>query len=627
MNIRFFSMRSLAYFMGFGLFLVLANGCGPSDETMPQKHQEDKGKHDGGFLRLAKACADGQCDQDALEAAYDKLDDAAIKALADEKDGDLNVSHMLVKAKLEPKVVAVLGKFLNKLESLEKAKVDEQLDHKVGGEDAMAVVRGAHRPSGEDAGERAQVLAYFVSLRPTKTNDLKDSSNAFDAAAFKDVMAKVDDANVKAVAEGLSNPNREAMLAWAVATTADGQPLFNKIYDKMDPATQQPVLRHGLYDAALAAGPDDVYAMWTGIDAGDWRLVGVANEFWAHIADKYFANANKEDFKALYALIPSPARDADKKALRTALWDAAYAAALGDAAANPPIPAKANALRNLGGELDAPNWDLAAHLNELLTYITKKSYAGNNPTGFKELYIANGVGDDEKRAMRKTLVDEAYAAQAANPNSLVNLVSALGNGANKWDLDASKIVMLKYLGAKFAQAFETAADKPPIQAKFRTLYAAGGAMDQAAKNALHDGLIARAYGTPAANAADVSLALARVGALVTADFFTAEELIEVEFNPFGKADYKVRLLYAVIDQAQKVGQVDIPLSQNLVRALSAPMKDKIIGAQWQSYLRSKNNVVAGVGDKAIDLDLVGPKTGAPGDANAKRKAARNWLDY
>lgn len=211
----------VAYILGIGIFLALGNGCSP-ENTEPEAQQKDQGKEKekereknvSAFFGIVKTCSEGgACDQDALEAAYDKLDDSAIKELAEQKDGDLNVTQLLVKGKIEPKVASVIGKFLDKLESLDNAKVDEQLNHVAGGEDALAMVLKAGRPAGEDMEDRRQVLATIISLRPSRGNDIKDSATGlFNTGEFGEVFAKIDASKVKAVVSGLEPANKSTFL-------------------------------------------------------------------------------------------------------------------------------------------------------------------------------------------------------------------------------------------------------------------------------------------------------------------------------------------------------------------------------------------------------------------------------
>ena len=622
MNIYFF-MRSLAHSLGIVLFFLLANGCYNTQE--PQTQQDDKVHQDAGFLKLALACSEGNCDQDALEDAYNKLDDAAIKALASEKEGDLNVTLMLVKAKLEPKVVAVVGKFLNKLESLEKAKVDEQLDHKVGGEDAMAVVRGVHRPSGEDAGERTQVLAYFVSLRPTKTNELKDSSNAFDAAAFKDVMAKVDDADVKAVAEGLDATNRGAMLSWAVAHTTDGQPLFKRIYDKMDPATQQPGLRTGLYDeayAALATDADALKDMVGALGAGpnEWDLAAHKNELLTHVVGKFYTDGIHAGFSALYgagAAVDNPEKEIMKNALYVA-------------AAQEPVATIAKVI-SLYNDLDTA-WGLTpGDKTSMLMALVKDYYDHAKHAEFAALRAALVA---QARHLKLKMWELAY-----NADTLVAMHTDLATWGFNGATDAEDFLKesAKTAASKFVTMGASAADKTKAKNNFRSLYEIAG-LSQADKNMLHNALFSAAYGTPGVEKAAVQAALAKVGTIVAADFLQHAELVGMNFNPFGDHPNGVKLLYAVLDQASGPnGYSGMPGFSSwdgpFVQAVSAPLKAKIgAGPQWQAYITEAASSHPLADDISTIIKLIRKRVSfsavvAFGGQVEQEKQVKAWLEF
>lgn len=407
----------VAYILGIGIFLAFGNGCSP-ENTEPEAQQKDQGKDKekereknvSAFFGIVKTCSEGgACDQDALEVAYDKLDDSAIKELAEQKDGDLNVTQLLVKGKIEPKVASVIGKFLDKLENLDNAKVDEQLNHVAGGEDALAMVLKAGRPAGEDAGDLRQVLATIISLRPSKGNDIKDSTTGlFDMVKFGEVFAKIDSSKIKDVIVGLNTAN------------------------------------------------------------------------------------------------------------------------------------KSNFLTEIG-----------------------------------------------------TVNADAYLAPGAAPD--------IKSGALK---------------------------------DFTSVYKAG--LDQADKNVLHNALFRAAYGAPASTKGAVQAALAKVGAIVAADFLEPAELASMDFNPFGKATYPadgVKLLYAVLDKAKDdfPGAVtSVAGSQwdiGFVRAASAQFKAKIAApVDWRAYITGGASLTPMATPTILEL-VASRSQGLLPTSTVGEPTAKLWLEY
>lgn len=190
---------------GSVLSLLIATGCtdgGKGKSTgviQPSGNQSVKVDQVFSLVKAYGGDNSGGASVAELQKAFDALSDDEVKFLAAQKDGDHNVVHYFSMGKATPETAAMLERYLKLNHDADATVIEDQLKKPAGGKTPFALMRGTPRPTGENVGDLQKLVAVVLPYDADRVNDLKDSTNAFDAAEFNTIITKVDSAKMQPV--------------------------------------------------------------------------------------------------------------------------------------------------------------------------------------------------------------------------------------------------------------------------------------------------------------------------------------------------------------------------------------------------------------------------------------------